>query len=83
MVFRETEFTLKDGRSAILRSPCEDDAESMLRFIIKACGETEFLMKYPEEWADLSHEQEKAFLRESCCSPMMRIIRKDIISMAG
>ena len=68
MVFKETEFTLKDGRRAILRSPCEDDAEEMLRFIIKASGETEFLMKYPEEYSDFTLEQEKAFLREGYCN---------------
>ena len=41
MIFRETEFKLKDGRDALLRSPCEEDAEQMLQFIIKASEETE------------------------------------------
>ena len=62
MVFKETEFKLKDGRVALLRSPREDDAEEMLQFIIKASGETDFLMKYPEEYADFTLEQEKDFL---------------------
>ena len=35
MVFKEKEFKLKDGRSAILRSPSVDDAENMLQFIFK------------------------------------------------
>jgi len=26
MIFRESEFKLKDGRDALLRSPCEEDA---------------------------------------------------------
>ena len=30
MVFKETEFQLKDGRTALLRSPCEEDAAEML-----------------------------------------------------
>ena len=64
MVFKETEFKLKDGRVALLRSPHEDDAEEMLQFIIKASGETTFLMKYPEEWAEFSLEQEKAFIND-------------------
>ena len=64
MVFKETEFKLKDGRVALLRSPHEDDAEEMLQFIIKASGETDFLMKYPEEWAEFSLEQEKAFIND-------------------
>ncbi|MBP3210717.1 MAG: GNAT family N-acetyltransferase [Oscillospiraceae bacterium] len=62
MVFKETEFKLKDGRRALLRSPREDDAEEMLRFIIKASDETDYLMKYPEEYADFTLEQEKDFL---------------------
>ena len=60
MVFQETVFTLKDGRTALLRSPCEGDAEQMLRFIIKASGETDFLMRYPEEFAGLLARQLKS-----------------------
>ena len=62
MVFQETVFKLKDGRVALLRSPHEDDAEEMLQFIIKASCETDYLMKYPEEFADFTLEQEKDFL---------------------
>ena len=68
MVFKETEFKLADGRIALLRSPQEDDAEEMLQFIIKASGETEFLMKFPEEYADFTLEQEKSFIRDAYCS---------------
>ena len=68
MVFKETEFKLKDGRAALLRSPYEDDAEEMLQFIIKASGETDFLMKFPEEYADFTLEQEKAFINDACCN---------------
>ena len=53
MIFKETRFKLKDGRDAVLRSPCEDDARAMRSFIIRASGETEYLMKCPEEHADL------------------------------
>ena len=63
MVFKEKEFQLKDGRSALLRNPSVDDAENMLEFIIKASGETDFLMKFPEEFAGFTLDQEKAFLR--------------------
>ena len=65
MVFKETQFKLKDGRDAFLRSPCEKDAEEMLQFIIKASDETDYLMKYPEEYADFTLEQEKGFLNEA------------------
>jgi acetyltransferases, including N-acetylases of ribosomal proteins len=63
VVFKEKEFKLKDGRNAFLRNPSEDDAENMLQFIIKASGETDFLMKFPEEFAGFTLDQEKAFLR--------------------
>ena len=68
MIFKESKFKLKDGREALLRSPCEEDAEEMLQFIMKASGETEFLLRSPEEWADFSLDQEKAFLNEACCN---------------
>ena len=38
----------------------------MLRFIVKASGETEFLMRYPEEWADYTLERERGILRDCC-----------------
>ena len=65
MVFSEKEFLLKDGRRGLLRSPCEEDAEQMLRFIVKASGETEYLMKYPEEYTDFTLDQEKSFIDEA------------------
>lgn len=66
MVFRETIFKIKDGRDALLRSPGEEDAEEMLQFIIRATGETDFLLKCPEEYADFTLDQERAFLNEIC-----------------
>ena len=69
MITAENTFILKDGRNALFRSPCENDAEEMLEFIIKASGETDFLMKYPEEYANFTLEQEKAFLNEAYRDP--------------
>ena len=69
MIFRETVFKLKDGRDALLRSPCEEDAEEMLRFIIQASGETAFLMRFPEEWEAVSLDEEKAFINKDYCDP--------------
>ena len=37
----------------------------MLRFIVKASGETEYLMKYPEEYTDFTLDQEKSFIDEA------------------
>ncbi len=69
MIFKDTEFILKDGRKAILRSPCEGDAEEMLRFITQASGETDFLLRYPEEFDGFPVEKEKAFIRGNCDNP--------------
>lgn len=69
MVFKDKEFQLKDGRTALLRSPCEEDAAEMLQFIRTASGETDFLMRYPEEWAETTLEQEIAFIHADYCNP--------------
>ena len=74
MIFHDTTFQLKDGRTALLRSPCENDAAEMLQFLTKACGETEFLMRYPEEFADYTIERERAFLRSESESPDVEMI---------
>ena len=68
MIYKETEFKLKDGRKALFRSPRDEDAEEMLQFIIKASGETEFLMRYPEEFADFTPERERVFLSSTSSS---------------
>ena len=60
---KEIEFLLKDGRTALLRSPSEEDAADLLQFIRKACGETEFLLKYPEEYDAFTIEMERDFIR--------------------
>ena len=68
MIFEEKKITLKDGRTAILKTPCIEDAEKMLHYIKKACGETDYLTRYPEEWDSVSVESEEKWvknLRES------------------
>ncbi len=68
MIFDEKKITLKDGRTAILKSPCVEDAEKMLNFIKKSCGETDFLARYPEEWC-IDVEQEEAWVKRMLDSP--------------
>lgn len=63
MIFNEKEITLKNGQQAILKSPCEEDAEAMLNNIKTACGETEFLTRYREYWDNISIESEKEWIR--------------------
>lgn len=67
MIFEEKQINLKNGKTAILTSPCVEDAEKMLNYIKRVCSETDFLLRYPEEW-NISVEQEEAWvksLRES------------------
>ena len=68
MIFDEKKITLKDGRTAILKSPCVEDAEKMLNYIKKSCGETDFLARYPEEW-NISVEQEEAWVNRLRSAP--------------
>lgn len=42
-----------------MKSPCVEDAEKRLNYIKKSCGETDFLLRYPEEW-NITVEQEEA-----------------------
>lgn len=56
------EVACKDGRTAMLRAAHPDDAAEMVRFLVDVCGETEFLLAYPEERQSLTVERERAFL---------------------
>lgn len=60
MIVNETEFTLKDGRKAVIRSPRDEDIEGMLEYLYVTSGETEFLLRYPEECTKYTPEGEKA-----------------------
>ena len=68
MIFEEKKIILKNGKSATLKSPCVEDAGKMLNYIKKACGETEFLLRYPEEW-DISIEKEEAWVKRLLAAP--------------
>ena len=58
MIFEEKTIILKDGRTAILKSPCVEDAEKLLNYIKKSCSETDFLARYPEEWTTTIGQEE-------------------------
>ncbi|MDO5544614.1 MAG: GNAT family N-acetyltransferase [Eubacteriales bacterium] len=49
MEFPEKKILLRDGRTAILRSAQPGDAAEMAAFMKTTAGETEFLLRYPEE----------------------------------
>ena len=62
MIFKEKTITLKNGKTAILKTPEINDAEKMLSYIKTACGETDFLLRYPEEWDGVSLESEEKWI---------------------
>jgi len=62
MLFPEKKILLKNGTTAVFRSPHPADAKQMLQYLKDTSGETPFLLRTPEE-CDMSLEQEEAFLR--------------------
>ncbi len=68
MILEDKQITLKDGRTAILKSPSVEDAEKLLNYIKKACGETDFLLRYPEEW-NITVEQEETWVNRLRSAP--------------
>jgi hypothetical protein len=60
MVIKDIEYTLKDGRKAIIRSPRYEDIHGMLEYLRISASETEFILRYPEECVQFTEEAEKA-----------------------
>ena len=60
MIIQDIAFTLKDGRRALLRSPREEDIPGVLDYLYRSAGETEFILRYPEECGKYTPEGEKA-----------------------
>lgn len=65
MIFSEKTITLKNGKTAILKSPEIGDGAKMLNYIKQACGETDFLLRYPEEWNGVSIEGEEKWIKNA------------------
>ena len=65
MIFKPKEITLKNGLTAILKTPEIGDAAKLLDFIKTSSGETHFLLRYPEEWVLLKYSLIYSFLKIS------------------
>jgi len=63
MIFQPKAITLKNGKKAILKTPEISDAAGMLAYIKKACGETDFLLRTPEEWEAVTLEKEEKWVK--------------------
>jgi RimJ/RimL family protein N-acetyltransferase len=68
MLINDFEITLKDGRTAIIRSPKEEDIQGTLDYLYKSAGETEFILRYPEECVKYTAEAEKALFERMSTS---------------
>ena len=59
LIFKEKTVTLKNGIQAILRSPTANDSEKVLEALKTCGGETDFIMRYPEECTETIEDEEK------------------------
>ena len=62
MIIQEIDFTLKDGRSALIRCPNDEDIPGMLDYLRITAGETDYLLRYPEECGKYTAEGEKTLI---------------------
>ena len=65
MIVDAFEYTMKDGRTAVIRSPRDEDIPSTLDYLYESACETEFLLRYPEECGKYTPEGEKAFFERA------------------
>ena len=49
MRFAPKNIILKDGRTCTLRPTVPEDAEAMIQYLKETSGETEYLLRYPDE----------------------------------
>ena len=54
---------LRDGRTCLLRNGTEEDGQALLDICLLTRAQTDYLLSCPDE-ADLTAEQEAAFLKE-------------------
>lgn len=73
MLFTPKQITLKNGKTAIFRSPELSDAAKMVAYLKDTAAETPFLNNYPEEIA-ATEEKEIEYLRANREDPHMAMI---------
>lgn len=69
MIYESKTFRLKNGQEALFRSPTCEDAAEMVEYLKATAGETEFVIRYPEECSD-TEASEAAFLQRINDSPI-------------
>lgn len=73
MIYKGKTVVLKDGRVAVLRSPKDEDAEGLLKFLQICAVETEFILRNADE-CGLTLETEKQFILNAVSSPEIMMI---------
>ncbi len=63
MEIKEFEFSLRDGRKAVIRSPKEEDVQAVIKYMYVTACDTEFVIRYPEECSKYTPEAEKELFR--------------------
>ncbi len=61
-------FTMKDGRTCVLRNGAEQDGQALLDIYLLTHAQTDYLLSYPDE-ASMTAEQEAQFLKDRTESP--------------
>ena len=59
MITEEKRIILKNGKEAVFKTAEILDAEKMLSYIRQASGETDYLVRYPEEWTSSVSDEER------------------------
>ena len=62
MLTREVPFLLKDGRKALLRNPRQEDVPGLLDYLVKSAGESEFILRGPEDCKKYTPENEAKWI---------------------
>lgn len=63
MIFEEKKIILKNGKTAILKTPETDDAQKQLNCIKMTTVETEYFSRTIEDWEGFSEEDEKDWIQ--------------------
>ena len=61
MQYETKTIPLKNGKQGVFESPNPADAKEMLEYLKICSGETDFILRYPEECVE-TEEQERAYL---------------------
>jgi RimJ/RimL family protein N-acetyltransferase len=71
------EIALKGGTPCLLRNPAKGDAEAMIAHLTAVSGETDFMLRYPDE-VKITVEDERAYLEKLEAEPRSGMIVAEI-----